>query len=126
MGVIIPIMTSMVGVIPVIQGVMAVNNDLFDPTLDLNAERLAYKLQGYLRSKDGNLLPLITLNHKKDRYYWCILAKQFVLLNGNTELYLLPWKLTNKKECYVYCHYVFSQGAVLLIPEEEIIQVGFN
>ena len=51
------------------------NIDDFDPPLDPDAEALAYKLQSYLKSKSGNLLELMTLNHKQDRYYWCIMSK---------------------------------------------------
>ena len=98
----------------------------FDPPLDPDAEALAYKLQAYLKSKSGNLLELITLNHKQDRYYWCIMSKKFILVNGDCEMYLLPWRKDKKGQCYVYAPYSFAQGAVFLVPEEEIVILGAN
>ena len=102
------------------------NIDNFDPPLDPDAEALAYKLQSYLKSKSGNLLELMTLNHKQDRYYWCIMSKKFILVNGDCEMYLLPWKRDDKGQCYVYAPYSFAQGAVFLVPEEEIVILGAN
>jgi len=87
---------------------------------------LAYKLQAYMKSKKGDLLDSVVLKHKEDRYYWCVLSKKFVMVNGNTEFYLLPWRKDKKNQCYLYCHHLFAQGAVLLVPEEEIVYVGFN
>ena len=102
------------------------NIDDFDTPLDPDAESLAYKLQAYLKSKSGNLLELITLNHKQDRYYWCIMSKKFILVNGDCEMYLLPWRKDKKGQCYVYAPYSFAQGAVFLVPEEEIVILGAN
>ena len=76
------------------------NFDDFDRPLDPDAEALAYKLQAYLKSKSGNLLEPVTLTHKKNKYYWCILAKSFILVNGDSEMYLLPWKKTEKNESF--------------------------
>jgi hypothetical protein len=101
---------------------MVENNDSISPT----ARALAYKLQSYLKSKNGYLLDLVKLNHKKDRYYWCIMAKKFILVNGDSELYILPWKKDEKGQYYIYSPYTFAQGAVFLVPEEEIITIGAN
>lgn len=102
------------------------NFDDFEPYLDPDAETLALKLQAYLKSKNGNLLEQITLNHKDNRYYWCIMAKGFILINGNSEMYILNWKETEKGERYVYSPFSFAQGAVFLVPKNEIILLGDN
>ena len=102
------------------------NNDNFKPFLDPDSEALAYKLQSYLKSKSGNLLDLVTLNHSENRYYWCILSKKFILINGDAEMYLLPWKMTEKGEYYIYSPYTFQSGNVFLVPKDEIIDMGFN
>ena len=94
--------------------------------LDPNLVKLVGKLQSYMMSKNGNLLEQVCLNHSDDRYYWCILKKKFVLINGSTEMYMLPWKKNDKNQYYLYTHYLFSQGAVIQVPEEEIVFLGFN
>ena len=126
-------MTAEIAVIQAVMGVVVVNKykgytmdfDKIGP-LDPGLQRLVSKLQSYMRSKNGNLLEQVCLNHSDNRYYWCILNKKFILINGSTEMYLLPWKKTDKNEYYIYSHYVFSQGAVFQVPEEEIVFLGFN
>lgn len=112
--------------IPVIQGVMAVNKDEFDTYLDIDAERLAYKLEEYLKGKDGKAYEPIRLNHSSDRYYYSILHKKLILVNGKAQMWLLPWGKDDKGQVYVYSHHFFSQGAIFMVPEEEIVHLGFN
>ena len=109
-----------------IQGVTAVNNGDFERPLDPDAEALAYKLQAYLKTKSGYLAQQIKLNHNQDRYYWCIMSKSFVLINGGSEMYLLPWKKDEKGQLHIYSPHSFAQGAVFLAPESEIVYLGDN
>ena len=104
---------------------MSIFDDL-NTVLDPDAELLAYKLEAYLKGKDGKAFEPITLNHSDDRYYYSILHKSFILINGNASMYLLPWGKDDKGQVHVYSHYFFSQGAVFLVPEEEIVYLGFN
>ena len=126
MGAIIPIMTSMMGVIPVIQGVMAVENDDFKHPLDPDAETLAYKMQAYLKTKKGDLLECVRLKGKSPRYYWSIMTKDFCLVHPHSEMYIMPWQKTEKGDVYVYSPHTFWQGQVFLVPESEIIKMEFN
>ena len=119
-------MTSMMGVIPVIQGVMAVENDEFERPLDPDAESLAYKMQAFLKSKNGNLLQPVRLKGKKETYYWSFMNKKHELLHPGAEMYMLPWQKTEKGEYYIYSPYNFQAGNVFLIPQEQIINLGFN
>ena len=116
----------MIPEMPAIQGVMVVNKDEFDTYLDIDAENLAYKLEQYTRGKDGKAFEPITLNHSDDRYYYSILHKSFILINGGAPMYLLPWGKDDKGQVHVYSHHFFAQGAVFLVPEEEIVHIGFN
>lgn len=105
---------------------MAVENDEFERPLDPDAESLAYKMQNFLKSKEGNLLQPVRLKGNKTKYYWSFMEKKFSLVHTQSELYLIPWKETEKGEMYVYSPYNFQQGNVLLVPKEEIIYLGFN
>jgi len=118
--------TAAVLLIMVIQGVMAVENDEFERPLDPDAESLAYKMQNFLRSKEGNLLQPVRIKGNKAKYYWSFMEKAFVLIHGDSELYLVPWKETKKGELYVYSPYNFQQGNVFMVPKGEIIYLGFN
>ena len=98
----------------------------FDPLLHPTAEQLATKLQAYTKSKDGHLLEQVSLDHKEDRYYWCIISKSFILINGSAQMFLLPWKPDENGQMYVYSHHFFAQSAVFKVPKEEIVYMGFN
>ena len=52
--------------------------------------------------------------------------KKHELLHPNSEMYILPWKMTEKGEYYIYSPYTFQSGNVFLIPKDEIIDMGFN
>jgi len=119
-------MDCKIAVVSVIQGVMVVENDDFEHPLDPDAEALAYKMQTFLKSKEGNLLDPITLQGDRQTYYWSIMEKKFCLVHPKSELYLVPWKETERGEFYVYSPYTFQQGNVFLVPKEEIILMGFN
>lgn len=51
------------------------NLDDILPFLSHEAEEFALKIETFCRDTDGKLLEPVRLNHKKDRYYWCILQK---------------------------------------------------
>lgn len=124
-----PIMASKIAVVLVIletQEEMAVNNDEFEKPLDPDAEALAYKMQKFLKSKAGNLLQPVRLKGNKVAYYWSFMEKKFTLVHADSEMYLVPWKETEKGEMYVYSPYNFQQGNVFLVPKDQIIYLGFN
>lgn len=100
--------------------------DDFERPLDPDAESLAYKMQAFLRSKNGHLLEPVVLKGDKETYYWSYLNKKLELLHPKAEMYLMPWAETEKGEYYVYSPYNFQSGNVFLVPKDEIIDVGFN
>lgn len=112
--------------IAVIQGVMAVNKDEFDTYLDIDAERLALQLEKLIRGTDGKAYQPICLNHSDDRYYYSIMHKKLILINGKAQMWLLPWGKDQNGQVHVYSHHFFSQGVVFKVPEEEIVHLGFN
>ena len=105
---------------------MVVNKHDFEVPLDPDAENLALKMQAFLKSKSGNLLQPIRLKGERETYYWSFMNKKHQLLHPRSEMYLLPWKTTEKGEHYVYSPYTFQSGNVFLIPKDEIIDLGFN
>jgi hypothetical protein len=113
-------------VVSVIQGVVTVENSDFECPLDPDAEALANKMASYLKSKKGELLEPVTLKGKKSRYYWSIMTKAFCLVHPQSEMYLIPWKKTEKDQYYVYSPHLFWTGLVFLVPKEEIIFMGYN
>ena len=108
------------------QEAMVANKDEFEVPLDPDAEHLAYKMQAFLKSKSGNLLQPVCLKGNRETYYWSFMNKKHELLHPKSEMYLLPWKMTEKGEYYVYSPYNFNSGNVFLVPKDQIIDMGFN
>ena len=94
--------------------------------LDPSAKILAEKLEKFLVSKGGNLLPSVRIKGKSGGYYYSASDKSFVYVDRNSELYLLPWKRDEKGRLYLYSPYTFKQGIIILAEEDEIELIGFN
>ena len=94
--------------------------------LCLSAKALYEKLEKFMVSKGGNLLPSVKLKGKGGGYYYSASDKSFIYMDRNAELYLLPWKRDEKGRLYLYSPYTFKQGVIILAEEDEIILIGFN
>ena len=97
-----------------------------EETLSLTEQALVEKLEQFMKSKNGNLLPSVTLKGKGGGYYYSASDKSFVYVDRNSELYLLPWKRDEKGRLYLYSPYTFKQGMIILVEEDDIILLGFN
>lgn len=94
--------------------------------LSLSAKALYEKLEKFLKSKEGNLLPSVKLKGEKGGYYYSVSDRGFVYIDRNCELYLLPWKKDEKGRLYLYSPYTFKQGMIIVAEEDEIVLLGFN
>ena len=97
-----------------------------EDTLSLSARALVEKLEKFMVSKGGNLLPSVKLKGDGGGYYYSASDKSFVYVDKNSELYLLPWKRDEKGRLYLYSPYTFKQGMIILAEEDDIILLGFN
>jgi hypothetical protein len=94
--------------------------------LDLSVEALVNKLEKFMVSKAGNLLPSVKLKGEGGGYYYSASDRSFVYVHRDSELYLLPWKKDDKGRLFLYSPYTFKQGMIIVAEEEEIILLGFN
>ncbi len=94
--------------------------------LSMDAKALVEKLEKFMVSKAGNLLPSVKLKGKGGSYYYSASDKSFVYINRNAELYLLPWKRDEKGRLYLYSPHTFKQGIIIMAEEEDIVLLGFN
>ena len=94
--------------------------------LSMDAKALVEKLEKFMVSKAGNLLPSVKLKGVGGSYYYSASDRSFVYINKNAELYLLPWKKDEKGRLYLYSPHTFKQGVIIMAEEEDIILLGFN
>jgi hypothetical protein len=100
--------------------------DDFERPLDPDAEALANKMASFLKSKNGELMESVSLKGKKPKYFWSIMSKGFCLVHPEAEMYLVPWAPNEKGQFYIYSPHLFWAGEVFLVPQDEIIFLGFN
>jgi len=94
--------------------------------LSISAKALYEKLEKFLKSKDGNLLPSVKLKGEGGGYYYSVSDRGFVYVDRNSELYLLPWRKDEKGRLFLYSPYTFKQGMIIVAQEDDILLLGFN
>ena len=87
---------------------------------------LAKKAAEYLKSKAGNLLPVVHLKGSGLGYYWSVTEKKLVLLPRRAEYYILPWETDEKGKKYLFLPTLLTNGTLLKVLEEDIEYLGFN
>ncbi len=97
-----------------------------ESTVSPSVKALYEKLEKFMKSKEGNLLPSVKLKGKKGGYYYSVSDRGFVYMDRNAELYLLPWKRDEKGRLFLYSPHTFKQGMIIVAEEDEIILLGFN
>ena len=88
--------------------------------------KYAATLLKLVQPKDKGLLQAIHIKGEGYGCYYSVSDKKFLLVPKKGEMYLLPWKKDEKGRFFVFTTYKFSQGAVLMIPEDELEILGFN
>jgi len=94
--------------------------------LDVDVKKLVEKLEKYMVSKSGYLLPSAIIKGKKGGYFFSVTDKRFVYMDRQAEFYVLPWKKDEQGRLYLYSPHTFKQGIIILVPEDEINILGFN
>ena len=106
-------------------GVNMMNIEDIEP-LDVDVQALVEKLEKFMVSKAGNLLPSLKLKGKGGSYYYSASDRSCIYVDRSAEFYLLPWKKDDKGRLYVYSPHTFKQGIIIMVEEDNIILLGFN
>ena len=89
-------------------------------------EGLAKKAANSLKSKDGDLLPMVKIKGKGPGYYWSPYEKKIILVPRDAEFYFLPWQKDEKGRNYLFLPYYLTGGTIINVEFDEIEWVGFN
>jgi hypothetical protein len=98
-----------------------------DATFLANTVKLASKLAGALKTKDGKLLEMVKFKKSGEGFYYSLSDKRHVLVNRGEEWYYVPFiaKDDMGRIC-LYSPYLFSMAVFIMVPEEEVETIGFN
>jgi hypothetical protein len=86
----------------------------------------AETLGGFIKDTSGNPFQQVTIKGDGYGYYYSMSDKMPILVPRNAEYYLISKKPDKKGQMRVYSHYKFTTGVVLLVPKEEIEEIGWN
>jgi len=88
--------------------------------------KLAKKIAKLLKDGDKNNLQSVIIKGKGVGYYYNLATMTFIPVPRESEMYYLPLKPDDKGNLYIFLPYTFNQGAVILVPEEDVDIIGFN
>jgi len=103
-------------------------SDLLETTeFRTNYIKLAAKLSGYLKSKDGFLLEPVKIKGKGKGFYWSLSDKSFGWVDKELEWYLVTGVPQDEQgRLCLYSPYIFASGIICRVPENELDFIGFN
>ena len=87
---------------------------------------MARKIAGFLKEGTKNSLKSVNIKGDGVGFYYDLSSNKFIPVNRHSEMYILPIKKDENGNKYVFLPYTFAQGAVILVPEEELIIIGYN
>ncbi len=101
--------------------------DEYSKEIEANSIKLAVKLSGWTKSKDGKLLKPVKIKGTGKGFYWSLSDKRFVWVDKKLEWYLVGNVPPDEKgRLCLYSPFIFASGVVCRVPEEEIDFIGFN
>ena len=92
-----------------------------------NFIKLAVKLSGWTKSKNGTLLEPVKIKGNGKGFYWSISDKSFVWVDRDLEWYLVGGVAPDDKgRLCLYSPFIFASGVICRIPPNEVEYIGFN
>ena len=92
-----------------------------------NYIKLAARMAGYIKSKQGECLYTVKIKGTGNGFYYSLSDKEFVWINKGSDLYWVDHIPKDEKGRYcLFAPHTFGIGVILLVPEEEIEWIGLN
>jgi len=92
-----------------------------------NYIKLAARMAGFIKSKQGECLYTVKIKGKGKGFYWSLSDKCFLWIDKDADFY---WVDKVKKDAQgrycLFTPYTFGMGALIMVPEDEIEWIGLN
>ena len=92
----------------------------------MNYTKMAKKIASLLKEGQKNSLRSVIIKGKGIGYYYSVSSMQFIPVPKQSEMYYLPIEPDENNNVFLFLPYTFSQGAIILVPEEELHFIGYN
>ena len=101
-----------------------IGTEMAGKTLDFPA--VTAKIAEMLTKGEQNSLPSAMIKGSGIGFYYSLVDKRMIPVQKRGELYLLPLEKDEKGRFYVFSPGLFGSGMVVLVPEDELILIGFQ
>ena len=92
----------------------------------MNYSKVAKRIAKLLTKGEKNNLISVNIKGSGIGYYYNLATKEFIPIQKQSEMYYLPLSKDENNNLYIFLPYTFAQGAVILVPEEEVNFIGYN
>ena len=104
-----------------------VPNEEEDQEFFLNYVKLAARMAGFIKNKQGDCLYAVKIKGTGKAFYWSLSDKAFIWMDKGSDFY---WVDKVKKDdqgryCFFTPH-TFGLGVLIMVPEDEIQWIGLN
>jgi len=104
--------------------VSEIDTKMSEKTLNLPA--VTAKIAEMLLKGEQNSLPSAMIKGSGVGFYYSLADKRMIPVPKKGELYVLPLEKDEKGCFYVFSPGLFGTGMVVLVPENELILIGFQ
>ena len=87
---------------------------------------IASKIANLLKKGEKNNLISVMIDKSGQNYYFNLSTNQYILVKKQAEMYYLPLEKNDYNEYYIFLPYIFASGAIILVPEEDLVFIGSN
>lgn len=101
-------------------------DDLYDTEWDVALNKFYTRAWGFICDRKTVMLMPIHLKIDKKQKFYSKTEKKHLYLGPTWQMYLISRKTDDKGRVLIYAPYLFFQGQVFLVPEELIIELGYN
>jgi len=92
-----------------------------------NYIKLAARMAGFIKNKQGDCLYAVKIKGKGKGFYWSMTDRSFIWIDRSADFYWIDSVAKDDQGRYcVFTPYTFGLGVILKIPEEEIEWIGLN
>tara|TARA_R110002074_G_scaffold77715_1_gene176190 strand:- start:19 stop:336 length:318 start_codon:yes stop_codon:yes gene_type:complete len=104
-----------------------VSSEEEDQEFFLNYVKLAARLAGFIKNKQGDCLYTVKIKGKGKGFYWSLSDKAFVWIDKGSDFYWVDKVKKDEKGRYcLFTPHTFGSGILIMVPEKEILWVGLN
>ena len=92
-----------------------------------NYIKLAARMAGFIKNKQGDCLYTVKIKGKGKAFYWSLADRSFVWVEKSADFYWVDSMKKDEQGRYcLFTPYTFGLGILIMVPEEEIEWIGLN